>query len=79
MAGNNALLMGRFVRAAPEAYANAALVDVANFHAPRIDGRRNDDPKMLDAIIGDIGKKLWRHQTNLNVHNPVWFTVPFPS
>ncbi|KAK4016037.1 hypothetical protein OUZ56_031000 [Daphnia magna] len=54
MAGNNALLMGRFVRAPLEAYPNAALVDVANFHAPRIDGRGNDDPKMRDAIIGDI-------------------------
>lgn len=55
MAGNNALLMGRFVRAPLEPYPNAALVDVANFHAPRIDGRGNEDPKMRDAIIGDIG------------------------
>lgn len=45
MAANNAVLMGRFVRAPAEAFPNAALVDVANFRASRM-----EDPKMRDAI-----------------------------
>lgn len=50
MAANNAVLMGRFVRAPAEAFPNAALVDVANFRASRMEARGMDDPKMRDAI-----------------------------
>lgn len=49
MAANNAVLMGRFVRAPAEVFPNAALVGLAN-RASRLDGRGMDDPKMRDAI-----------------------------
>ena len=52
MAANNAALMGRFVRAPAEVFPNAALVDVVNFRASRMDGRGIDDPKMLEVVIG---------------------------
>ncbi|XP_046440285.1 E3 ubiquitin-protein ligase MYCBP2-like isoform X2 [Daphnia pulex] len=52
MAANNAVLMGRFVRAPAEVFPNAALVDVANFRASRLDGRGIDDPKMREVLLG---------------------------
>lgn len=52
MAANNAALMGRFVRAPAEVFPNAALVDLANFRASRMDGRGIDDPKMREVLIG---------------------------
>lgn len=44
--------MGRFVRAPAEVFPNAAMVDVANFRASRLDGRGIDDPKMREVLLG---------------------------
>lgn len=62
-------------RFAQEAFPNAGLVDVGNYHAARMDGRGVDDPKIRDAIrvealIGAGKKKCYYSvyylQFNLN-------------
>lgn len=64
MAANNAVLMGRFVRAPAEVFPNAALVDVANFRASRLDGRGIDDPKMREVLLG-AGNIVIKRKKNL--------------